>query len=86
MPLQLEIEFASLTSKLEPNTLVLMDSSLALNKPMERLDKESDGQISRIMKAMKFTGKVKSGISIAVPMNSDLTNLILLGASEALAR
>ena len=82
MPLQLEIEFASLTSKFEPKTLVVMDSSLALNKPMQRLDKESDGQISRAIKAMKFTGKVKSSISIAVPVNSDLTNLILLGASD----
>ncbi|MEM7747873.1 MAG: leucyl aminopeptidase [Pseudomonadota bacterium] len=82
MPLQLEIAFTSLSSPLEPQTLVVTDSSLTLNKTLQRINKESGGQVSRAIEAMSFRGKAKSNIKLAVPANTDITNLVLVGAGD----
>ncbi len=82
MPLKLEIEFADLSSKPSAHTQVIVDSSLSLNKFLQQIDKDSGGQVARALDAMQYQAKSKSSLSIAVPANTDLTNLTLVGAGD----
>ncbi|MEO1793941.1 MAG: M17 family peptidase N-terminal domain-containing protein, partial [Pseudomonadota bacterium] len=64
MPKPLSVSFDTLNTKLNDCAVVLIDQDGKLPSRAKKLDKASDGHLTRVLEAAGFEGKAKSSVDV----------------------
>lgn len=79
---RLDIEFAALTSPLQPVVAVLVADGMKLGPEARALDQKAQGAILKAAEAADFKGSAKTGFEILAPVKLDASRLIVAGIGK----
>jgi len=83
MPQTLELAFDDLKAKLNDTAVVFAAADAKLGSWAKKLDKATDGQISRAIKAAEFKGKAKSALDVVGVHGCDAKRVLVIGVGNA---
>ncbi len=78
----LRITFTDMSLPETGTTVFLAGADMTLGKLAAKLDKQSQGQVSRAAQVADFTGKAKSAMTLLAPAKTSLDRVILLGIGK----
>ncbi|MEL7302741.1 MAG: leucyl aminopeptidase, partial [Pseudomonadota bacterium] len=82
MPKPLSVSFDTLNTKLNDCAVVLIDQDGKLPSRAKKLDKGSDGHLTRVLEAAGFEGKAKSSVDVLALPKSDAKRIIAIGLGK----
>lgn len=74
--------FSFIDKEYEADTLILFQANEIQSSDLTRLDKQSDLQLSRALKAQEFTGELKQIVEVLAPNKIDAKRVLIIGTGD----